>query len=63
LTGTSEKDLPAYFYDFYLKGADITYSVTYVDSGAPKGTVVRASKNSEYVGMSLVVSIEISRGE
>jgi serine/threonine-protein kinase len=62
LIGGSEKDLPAYFYDFYAKGANITYSVTYVDSSEPKGTVISASKNSEFVAMSLVVYFEISKG-
>jgi serine/threonine-protein kinase len=62
LIGSPEKDLAAYFYDFKLKGANITYSVTYVNSSEPKGTVVKSSKNSEFVPMSQVVYIEVSRG-
>ena len=62
LIGRSEKDLPQYFYAFQSKGADITYAVTYVDSYKPKGTVVYASKNSEFVDMRTTVWIEISLG-
>jgi len=62
LVGRPEKDLPVYFYEFEKKGAKITYSVTYVDSIEPKGNVVSASIKSEFVGMSLNVKIEISRG-
>jgi len=62
LTGRMEKDLPAYFFAFVTKGANITYSVSYVDSANEKGTVVWVSKYNEFVAVSTNVSIRISRG-
>jgi len=62
MIGRSEKELPAYFYDFTSKGAEINYSVAYVDSSEPKGTVVASSKNAEFVDMNLTVYIQISKG-
>ncbi|MCL1788875.1 MAG: PASTA domain-containing protein [Oscillospiraceae bacterium] len=62
LKGRSENLLPAYFYELQFKGANITYTTSYVDSSLPKGTVVDASHNSQYVEMTLVVHIQISLG-
>ncbi|MCL1790029.1 MAG: PASTA domain-containing protein [Peptococcaceae bacterium] len=62
LVGKSEKELPAYFYEFTGKGANITYSVTYVDSGEPKGQVVCASLYNQYMEMNTHVEIQVSRG-
>jgi len=62
LIGRSERDLPQYFYSFQTKGADITYAVTYVDSHHPKGTVVYASRNSEFIEMKTTVWLEVSLG-
>ena len=62
LIGTSEKELPAYFYDFRAKGADITYSVYYVDSYEPKGQIVAMSLYGEYLPMSSHVDIQVSKG-
>jgi len=62
LIGTSEKELAAYFYDFKSKGADISYTVTYVDSYEPKGQIVDMSKYSEFVSMTESVRIKVSRG-
>ncbi|MCL1792154.1 MAG: hypothetical protein FWG40_12595, partial [Peptococcaceae bacterium] len=57
-----EKELPSYFYEFTGKGANITYSVTYVDSGEPKGQVVSASLYNQYMEMTTHVEIQVSRG-
>ena len=62
LVGKSEKELPSYFYEFTGKGANITYSVTYVDSGEPKGQVVSASLYNQYMEMTTHVEIQVSRG-
>ncbi|MCL1904056.1 MAG: PASTA domain-containing protein [Oscillospiraceae bacterium] len=62
LVGRSENLLPAYFYELKFKGSNITYTTAYVDSSLPKGTVVSASHNSQYVDMDTVVHIQISLG-
>jgi serine/threonine-protein kinase len=62
LTGKSEKELPAYFYEFTSKGANITYSVDYVDSGEPKGQVVWSSVYSQFVDMTTHVTVRVSKG-
>jgi beta-lactam-binding protein with PASTA domain len=62
LAGRMEKELPAYFFAFVAKGANITYSVSYVDSAIVKGTVVWSSKFNEYVGVATNVTIRISKG-
>ncbi|MCL1917788.1 MAG: PASTA domain-containing protein [Peptococcaceae bacterium] len=63
LAGKNEKDLQAYFYEFTSKGANITYSITYVNSEEPKGQVVWMSVKSQFVGMNTHVMIHVSRGE
>ena len=62
LTGRSENLLAAYFYELRFMGANITYTTTYVDSSAPRGTVVSASHSSQFVDMSTVVHVQISLG-
>ncbi|MCL1853702.1 MAG: PASTA domain-containing protein, partial [Peptococcaceae bacterium] len=62
LVGKSEKELPAYFYEFTGKGAAITHSVVYVDSSEPKGQVVWASLYSQFVEMNAHVEIRVSKG-
>ena len=62
MIGQSEKELPAYFYDFRTKGADITYTVKYVSSPEPKGQIVGMSRYAEYVSMKASVTIQVSRG-
>ena len=61
LTMMKEKDLVAYFYDFKAKGADITYTVHYVSSELPRGSIVNSSKNSEYLSMSDHVDVYVSK--
>ena len=62
LTGKSEKDLPAYFYEFTSKGARITYSVNYVGSAEPKGQVVWMSVYSQFVELDTPIQIHVSQG-
>jgi len=62
LIGSSEKELSAYFHDLRSNGANITYTTKYVSGSEPKGSIVSASHNSEFVGLSLNVHFEISRG-
>ncbi|HCC34935.1 MAG TPA: hypothetical protein DEQ02_04605 [Ruminococcaceae bacterium] len=62
LIGKTEKDLQEYFFDFVSKGANITYRVGYADSYESKGSVVWASKNSEFVAMNATIDIYISKG-
>ncbi|KAF1290280.1 PASTA domain-containing protein [Candidatus Enterococcus leclercqii] len=60
---TTEGDLPKLFFDeFQAKGADITYSVYYVDSAEPKGTVIEMSKYGEFLPLTATISIGISLG-
>lgn len=62
LVGLTEGDLPAYFYEFSGKGARITYDVTRVAECGEKGTVVRASKNNQFVSTTDHINIYISDG-
>lgn len=62
LVGTNEADLPQLFYDFNLKGTKLTYETSYISSSQPRGTVVWASVNSEYIAMDEHILIRISNG-
>lgn len=62
LVGKMERDLAPYFYDYSLKGANITYTIEHVDSHLEKGSVVWTSRVSEYIEMSTNIHIYISRG-
>ena len=62
LTGKLEKELPVYFYNFNIKGANITYTTNYVDSAEPKGSVIWTSKNNEYMDLTTNVVISVSKG-
>lgn len=63
LIGMMEDALPERFYNFNLDGAELTYKVVYVDSTESKGTVVGASKYSEYVNIGEVITIQVSNGK
>ena len=63
LIGMNESELPALFYDFAQKGANIVYSVKYVDSAEAKGTIVSASRFSEFVSLKENIVIEVSNGK
>ncbi|MCL2547202.1 MAG: PASTA domain-containing protein [Oscillospiraceae bacterium] len=62
LIGSLESELPSYFYEFSANGANITYTKTYIDSSAPRGSIVSATHRSEFVGLTLNVHFTISRG-
>ncbi|WP_430607271.1 eukaryotic-like serine/threonine-protein kinase [Enterococcus sp. AZ170] len=60
---TLEGDLQKQFYDdFQSKGANIQYTVKYVDSAEPKGTVVGMSAYNLYVPLDYTVTLDISLG-
>ncbi|OJG67099.1 hypothetical protein RV09_GL003008 [Enterococcus moraviensis] len=60
---TLEGDLQKQFYDeFQSKGATIQYTVRYVDSAEPKGTVVGMSAYNLYVPLDYTVALDISLG-
>lgn len=59
----SEGDLAQLFFDEYQsKGAYVNYSVYYVDSSQPKGTVVEMSAYGQFIGMEATIWIGISLG-
>jgi serine/threonine-protein kinase len=60
--GMSESSLPELFYEFNRKGASLVYTITYVTSTAQKGTIVKASRNSEVVDLNAVIEFEVSNG-
>ncbi|MEI5991055.1 PASTA domain-containing protein [Enterococcus crotali] len=60
---TLEGDLQKQFYEeFQSKGANIQYTVRYVDSAEPKGTVVGMSAYNLYVPLDYTVALDISLG-
>jgi len=62
LVGQSEGDLPAFFYEFKGKGANLEYNTYYISDCAPKGTVVNASKNNEFLNTEDVIDVYVSTG-
>lgn len=62
LIGSSEKDIPEYFYNFTSQGANITYTVTYVDSSEAKGSIVSMSKYGQYISIKEHIDISVSKG-
>ena len=58
----SESELPEIFYAFTSRGANITYSISYVDSYHDRGTIVRMSPFAQFLSMNAHVNIEVSRG-
>ncbi|MBQ7499803.1 MAG: PASTA domain-containing protein [Clostridia bacterium] len=62
LVGKNESELPELFYNFNSQGTEFTYDVKYVDSSEPKGTVVWASKESEYVSLRENIALCVSKG-
>ena len=60
---TVEGDLQKFFFDeFQSKGAAIDYTIRYVDSAEPKGTVVDMSTFSQYIPLEYTATIDISKG-
>jgi beta-lactam-binding protein with PASTA domain len=62
LVGRTEKEIEEYAYDLSTKGVTMTYEFKYVDSEAPKGTVVWSSKANEYIDMKQHIVLNISKG-
>lgn len=59
----SEGDLAKHFFDEYQsKGANVNYSVYYVDSAQPKGTVVEMSSYGQFIGLEATIWVGISLG-
>lgn len=63
IIGTKEADLAALIYDYNSKGLSLTYTIEYVDSDQPKGTIVASSKNSEYISFNEKLTIKVSNGQ
>lgn len=61
LIGQKENAVAPYFFDFKSKGANISYSIKYVDSDQPKGTVVWTSKDSQYLNMNDHIEVHIAK--
>jgi len=62
LINESEHKIPEYFYGFTSRGANITYTINYVDSSEPKGNIVWMSKHSQFLSMTDHININVSRG-
>lgn len=59
----TEGDLPKLFFEEYRsKGAQIYYTVYYVDSSEPKGTVVEMSRYGQFLPLETTISFGISLG-
>lgn len=62
--GQLEGDLPQLFFDDYeSKGANIKYTIRYVDSPETKGTIVGMSQFNAYVSMNYTVEIKVSNNK
>lgn len=63
LIGQMESILPRFFFEeFTARGANVTYTVRYVDSYEARGSIVSMSRYGEFLGMNDHVSITVSRG-
>jgi len=62
LRGQSESVLAEYFFSFTSQGANITYTVVYVDSHEPRGSIVAMSKYAQFLGLQDHITISVSRG-
>ena len=62
LRGRSVQELAEYFYSFTSRGANITYSISYVDSYQDRGEVVQASRFSQFLPLNAHIEIGVSRG-
>lgn len=61
---TNEGELQKLFFDeFQSKGADVTYTVNYVRSPVPKGTVIHQSTYESLIPLSFHVRLTVSRGD
>ncbi len=62
LMGRIEKDIAQYFYEFTMKGANVTYTIKYIDSHEEKGSVVWMSKYNEFVSINDSIELHVSKG-
>ena len=62
LRGRSEAELAEYFYDFTSRGANIGYSIFYVNSYKPRGEIVGMSRYAQFLPINAHINIEVSRG-
>jgi len=62
LIGDSVQVVAERFHNFTSRGANITYTINYVDSSAPKGEIVDMSKHSDFLAMTDHVNISVSKG-
>jgi len=63
MIGQGEETLAPFFFEtFESRGANITYTVTYVDHYEARGTIVWMSMAGGFVGMNDVIQIHVSRG-
>ena len=63
LIGQSESVLARLFFEnFVSKGANVTYTVRYVDSYEPRGQIINMSRFAEFIGMNDHITIDVSRG-
>ncbi|MCL2384129.1 MAG: PASTA domain-containing protein [Oscillospiraceae bacterium] len=62
LVGRSESEIPAYFFAFTAKGANITYEVHYVYSDTPRGEIIYANIERTFVAINTHVWITVSLG-
>ena len=62
LRGQSVQELAEYFYGFTSRGANITYSISYVDSYQPRGEIVRMSRFSQFLPLNAHIEVSVSRG-
>ena len=62
LIGQSENVVPEIFHSFTSQGADITYTIIYMDSHLPRGQIVDMSRYNQWMEMEDHVNIWVSRG-
>lgn len=62
LIGDSVQVVAERFHNFTSRGANITYTINYVDSYKPKGEIVDMSKHSDFLAMTDHVNISVSKG-
>jgi len=60
LRGQLENVIAPYFYQYTLGGADITYSIRYVWSEEPRGTIVRITHFNQWLELDTHVEIQVS---
>ena len=62
LIGESENGIPEIFHNFTSRGANITYTVIYMDSHLPRGQIVEMSRYNQWMEMDDHVNIWVSLG-